>query len=304
MFLGTQDIQTTSGPASQVRGSFLPVPASSATVPVTRIGPGHGEPDTVFLHGLFSSNAMWRAMSRLQDPINAIALPLPGHFPWNTTPGETAALLNDFAFLEAWREGIRALTDRKVTLVAHSTGAFAALKMAALWPDLVERIVLLGGFSCGVTAAARSGAASYVTLPLAGSMVFRMLYELWLYSPSLYDRGLATAKAAGLGKRPHLPTERAMLADLRRCNPESLRAVVRWLRTTSIARDIAGITVPATVVVGMADPVVAAREQIELARALPRGTAIICNVGHLPMFEAPELVRRLVTQPKWISRAG
>ena len=304
MLLGGQDIQNTPENGSVVRGSFLPVPASPATVPVTGIGPGNGEPYTVFLHGLFSSNAMWRGISRLQDPLHAIALPLPGHFPWNTTPEETAALLEDFVFLEAWREAIRARTDRKVTLAAHSTGAFAALKMAALWPDLVERIVLFGAFSSGVTAAARSASASIVTLPFAGGMLFRMLYELWLHSPSLYDRGLATAKAADFGKRPHLPTERAMLTDLRRSNPESLRAVVRWLRTTSIVEDIAGISVPATVVVGMTDPVVGAREQIELARALPRGTAVICNVGHLPMFEAPELVRRLVTPPEWISRAG
>ncbi|WP_370322623.1 alpha/beta fold hydrolase [Oricola sp.] len=304
MVLGTQDIQNISRRGSLVGGPYLPVPASPATVPVTQIGPGHGEPDTVFLHGLFSSNSMWRAMSRLQDPLHAIALPLPGHFPWNTTPEETAALLGDFVFLEAWREAIRARTDRKVTLVAHSTGAFAALKMAALWPDLVERIVLFGAFSCGVTAAARSASASIVTLPLAGGMLFRMLYELWLYSPALYDRGLATAKAAGLGKSARLSPERAMHADLRRSNPESMRAVVRWLRATSIADDIAGISVPATVVIGTTDPVVGAREQIELARALPRGTAIICDVGHLPMFEAPELVRRLVVQPKWISRAG
>jgi len=304
MFLGTQDIRNASGPGSLVQRSFLPVPASPATVPVTRIGPGHGQPDTVFLHGLFSSNAMWRAMSQLQDPLCAIGLPLPGHFPWNTTPEVTAALLDDFAFLGAWRDSIRALTDRKVTLVAHSTGAFAALKMAALWPDLVERIVLFGAFSCGKTAAARSMSASIVTLPLAGSMVFRMLYDLWLYSPPLYDRGLATAKAAGLGKRPRLPTERAMHADLRRCDPESLRAVVRWLRATSIVEDIAGISVPATVVVGMTDPVVGAREQIELARALPHGTAVICDAGHLPMFEAPDLVRRLVRHSRSFSRAG
>ena len=77
-----------------------------------------------------------------------------------------------------------------------------------------------------------------------------------------------------------------------------------WNHFTLVASALGQATVPATVVIGTTDPVVGAREQIELARALPRGTAIICDVGHLPMFEAPELVRRLVVQPKWISRAG
>lgn len=283
----------------------LPATTNQLHAPVTRIGPWTGgEPDTVFLHGLLSSPAIWKGLSQPRDPLNAIAISLPGHFPWNTSSSDTKELLMDFAFIDEYRIRIRELTDRKVRLVAHSTGALVALKIAARWPDLVEGVVLFGAFACGKTSATRSLAANAVTLPVAGSSLFRLLYDLWLHSPGLYEKGLATAMANGCHGTTSRLHELAMLHDLRRSDPEALRTVIQWLQGISVSSELQDVSVPVTVVVGALDPVVSADEQMKLAQSVRNASAIICNFGHLPMFEAPELVRRLIRQPGWISSAG
>ncbi|MCI5074582.1 alpha/beta hydrolase [Oricola sp.] len=287
----TQPCSATLRPQS----AHIPALAAGSTVPDLRIGPATmRQPDTVFLHGVLSSPNMWKGLSRPDDPLNAVALPLPGHFPWALPPQDVANLLTDFKFLHAYRNRIRELTDRRVRLVAHSTGALAALKMAALWPDLIDRVVLFGALGCGRKAATRSMMANAVTMPWIGRSLFRLLYDLWLHSPNLYAMGVATAKARQDRREPLPIHEQTILRDLRRSDPESLRAVVRWLQTTSVTDDLPGIEVAVTVVIGARDPVVEADEQLRLARAIPSATAVICDAGHLPMFEAPRIVRNML----------
>lgn len=285
--------QFTKGPLVQ-----LPLPTADSSVPTRMFGyPDGPQPRTVFLHGVLGSSAMWKAVAAGEPTQRSIALPLPGHFPWRLDGADTAAALEDFAFLGDYRRAIRSSTNERVQIVAHSTGALVALKFASLYPELVSRLLLVGSFPCGKAAVGRSSMAMGTLLPLIGSPLFLALYHAWLHSPDTFALGLATAKAA-VAKTEADPasarSEQDMLRDLRRSDPEALRQVVGWLGRTSVAEDLSHIEVPVTVLVSQDDRVVDARYQLELAATLPFANAAVCRCGHLPMLESPELMRRLV----------
>lgn len=173
----------------------LPLPANNKSVPMRMFGyPDGPRPRTVFLHGVLGSTAMWKAVASAEPTRKSVALPLPGHFPWSLNGEETASALEQFAFLDAYRQAIRSVTRERVQLVAHSTGAPVALKFAALYPEMISRLVLAGSFPCGRSAARHNSMALGVLLPLIGSPLFLALYRSWLYSPKTFSLGMATAK--------------------------------------------------------------------------------------------------------------
>ena len=277
----------------------MPLPAllKDSQCPVRRFGlPTGPEPDTVFLHGVLCSTAMWKRVAIAEPERRSIALPLPGHYPWRMTPGETARALDEFAFLEAYRDAILKSAQTPVQIVAHSTGALVALKFAATFPDMVKRLVLAGAFANGRSAVGQSSMALVVLLPMIGSSLFDGLWRYWLYSPDTFLRGLSTAKAASAkaAGKGHTGREADMLRDLRRSHPESLRRVVDWLSRTSVEDDLSAVEAPVTVLVSQHDPIVGAQSQLKLATSLPNATAVVCRSGHLPMLEQPDLVRRVV----------
>lgn len=275
----------------------LPFPTDDKSVPMRLFGYPEGpEPRTVFLHGVLGSTAMWKAVATAEPVHRSVALPLPGHYPWTLDGSETASVLDGFAFLEAYRKAIGSVTTRPVQLVAHSTGALVALKFAALYPEMVSRLVLAGSFPCGQAAVRRSAMAMGVLLPLLGSQLFHALYRYWLYSPKTFAHGLATAKMPESPYAASTPArcEHEMLCDLRRSDPEALRQVIGWLGRTSLLDDLDRIEVPVTVLVSQDDPVVDAAAQLELAAALPVANAALLRCGHLPMLESPDLMHRLV----------
>lgn len=280
----------------------LPVPHEDNDVPVRSFGyPSGPQPDTVFLHGVLCSTAMWKRVA-MADPANrSIALPLPGHFPWRLDEASALHMLTDCRFLEAYRHAILKMTDRPVQIVAHSTGALIALKFAATYPEMVKRLVLTGAFACGRTAVGRSSMAMGVLLPLIGSSLFTGLYASWLHSPRTFALGLSTAKAPVAriaGAKPPVraldAVEKDMLRDLRRSDPKALRQVVQWLSRMTVNEDIRSIETPVTVAVTQEDNTVAPLTQLDLLNRLPNANAVICRSGHLPMLEVPEMMRRLV----------
>jgi len=276
----------------------LPLPIDEKIVPIRMFGYPDGPPlRTVFLHGVLGSTAMWKAVATVEPADRSVALPLPGHYPWTLDGAETAAALERFAFLDDYRRAIRSITTERVQIVAHSTGALVALKFAAIYPEMVSRLVLAGSFPCGRAAVGRSTMAASVMLPLIGSPLFLALYRSWLHSPGTFALGLASAKSLSphdTDDRTSLRCEREMLRDLRRSDPEALRQVVRWLGRTSLLDDLREIRVPATILVSQEDRVVDARMQIQLAASLPVANAALLRCGHLPMLESPDLLRSIV----------
>lgn len=280
--------------ASSEKTSALPVLVDELHAPVMRLGhPDALGTGTAFIHGVLGSPSMWKSVAG--DPLMgpSIGLPLPGHYPWTLNRVQTSSALNDFAFLQAYARALRGHMTGKVHIVAHSTGSMTALKFAALFPELVSKLTLVGAFADGGTAFMASRMGRTVAIPYLGPAVFSSLYNFWTSTPANYLYGLSTAMSKAHEEAPSA-AELSMLQDLRRSDWDALREVVLWIQHTDVREDLKHVRVPVTVLVSQDDPVVDVETQLKLVRDLPNSNAVICRLGHLPMFEAPHTMRRLI----------
>lgn len=154
---------------------------------------GGSGPAVLLLHGITSSAATWRtAAAHLAESHTVIAPDLPGH-------GESANPPGDFslgAYAASIRDLLALLDIERVTLLGHSLGGGIALQTTYLFPELVERLVLVssGGLGMDVHPVLRAATlpGSELVLPLltsrhllgAGDWVGRALNRVGVRVPS------------------------------------------------------------------------------------------------------------------------
>jgi magnesium chelatase accessory protein len=235
-----------------------------STGAVTDVGSG---PPVLLVHGQPGSRADWRALiPLLADDHRVIAIDRPGY----GTNREPSLGLEQNAFqlglLLAEREAVGA------TVVGHSLGAGIALAMAERSLG-AGALVLVG--AAGVEGTV--GALDHVlALPLVGafgvSAVRRITRTFWR------DR------------------ERPVVAAIEAWGSQSGRSFAReqraLLREHMVLESALGqIAVPATVVVGGRDRVVAPAAQRAIAGRIPGAVVVeLADAGHLiPLTRAPEL---------------
>ena len=271
-------------------------PGDTGLLPTMTFGTQPHNVKYVFIHGALSSPAIWTPLCAGSPAFNAAAFPLPGHHPWSVTPEETQQLLREEAFLDHYRDWILRFADAPVHLVAHSTGALAALLFAGRHPDLVKHLTLMGSFADGRKAVEAGMAGRAVTMPVIGKPLFESCCRLWLSSDARFDSGVSTVMSARGARADAATAEtlRHMHADLRRCAPQSLWQVILWLKDHSLETALADIHTPCTLVVGQGDPVVETAKQMTILQGLPNCVALLTDLGHLPMLERPAYLRRLL----------
>src|SRR5688572_5933064 len=133
---------------------------------------GSGAP-VLFIHGLLGTQRQWRRLiDRIDDSQRVIVPDLFGH-------GESAKPMGDYS-LSSHAATLRDLLDRleieTVTLVGHSLGGGIAMQFFYLFPERVERLVLVasGGLGREVTPLLRSA-----TLPGA-EQVLGVVASSWV----------------------------------------------------------------------------------------------------------------------------
>jgi pimeloyl-ACP methyl ester carboxylesterase len=249
---------------------------------LSRAGSG---PALVALHGIGSNAASFAPLvAHLPPGTPVIAWNAPGYggsqpldAPWPTA-ADYAARLADL--LDALGQA------GPVTLLGHSLGCLVAAAFAARHPDRVARLVL---------ASPALGHGAPVGGPLGVAAQAR-LDDLARLGPDAF----AAARAPRLLHRPETcpETAAAVTAAMAAIDPAGYAQAVRMLASGRLADDLAGLALPAEVIVGAEDiitpPDAARRAHAALPDACRGPLTLVPGCGHALPQQAPEaLARRL-----------
>ncbi len=250
-------------------------------------------PAMLFIHGILGSQGQWtQLIARLQNDHRVIVPDLFGH-------GESDKPVGDYS-LGAHAATLRDLLDRlgveRVTLVGHSLGGGIAMVFYYLFPERVERLVLVasGGLGREVNLVLRSA-----TLPGA-EWVLPVLASAWVR---------ARAEKAGralssVGWRPSTDIAAiwhgfTSLADAasRRAFLATTRAVIDPGGQTVNAHDYLPDTapIPTLIVWGSRDRMIPAWHAINAQKSMPGcRVELFEGAGHFPHLDEPDRFADLV----------
>jgi pimeloyl-ACP methyl ester carboxylesterase len=267
-------------------------------------------PVVVLIHGMAGSSVTWRQVApALAEHYTVVCPDLAGH-------GRSAKPRGDYS-LGAHACGVRdllvTLGYERATVVGQSLGGGIAMQFAYLFPQRVERLVLVssGGLGPEVSLLLRA-------LSLPGSEYVLPLVT-WPFLRDLVPR--VTGALGRVGVRPAPEVEEMWRAYASLADQEARLAFVHTLRSVV---DVAGQRVsaadrlylaseiPTMLVWGDRDPIIPVDHGRRAHEAMPGSRLeVFEGVGHFPQAERPEqFVRvlldflrttrpRLVTEDRW-----
>lgn len=252
-------------------------------------------PALLLIHGIGDNSTAWEPVhARLAQRYTVIAPDLLGH-------GQSAKPRADYsvaAYANGMRDLLSVLDIDKVTVVGHSLGGGVAMQFAYQFPQLVDRLILVGagGVTKDVNIALR-----FASLPL-GSEALALL-RLPLVLPALQTAGWLLGTVVGsTGIGRDIPNVLRILADL----PEptasaafsrTLRAVVDWRGQVVTMLDRCYLTesVPVQLIWGEKDAVIPVSHAHMAHAAMPGSRlAIFPGSGHFPFHDDPDRFVQLV----------
>jgi pimeloyl-ACP methyl ester carboxylesterase len=252
---------------------------------LTDVGSG---PPILFVHGMMSSRSTWADQwDRLAVDHRVLAPDLFGH-------GESAKPVGDYslgAHAASLRDLLDALGLTSVCVVGHSLGGGIAMQLAYLFPERVERLVLVssGGLGRELNPLLRAA-----TLP-GSEFVLPVLASGWLHEVG--DTALRVWGRAGLPAVSPSSTEAwrslATLADsdTRRAFLATSRSVIDPGGQTVSARNrLSGLSSRDVLLIWGARDRMIPSSHIEAARAeLPHSQVeILSRSGHFPHLDEPD----------------
>lgn len=244
-------------------------------------------PAVLFIHGLLGSHHHWAHLVDTLDTDHRVLAPdLFGH-------GASEKPMGDYS-LGAHAATLRDLLDRlgidRVTLVGHSLGGGVAMQLCYLFPERVERLVLVssGGLGRSVSRLLRSA-----TLPGA-EWVLPVIASGWVRG-QVETVGRTLAR---VGLRPRTDLTEAWHGFTSLADAESRRA---FLATTRSVIDPGGQTVtahdhlpmavdiPTLIVWGTRDKVIPVEHATAAQRAIPGSRVeLFEGAGHFPHLDQPD----------------
>lgn len=238
-----------------------------------------------YLHGMGYNATVWRSLcDRLGDvAFRHVALDFRGH-------GHSERRRRTFTNRRLARDVIAladALNIPRFTVVGHSFGGKVALQLAALAPQRIAQLVLLGGLGPGKVPIPRQSVRSI--LERAHNLPFvRATFQPWFtfWPNAAIDRALAS-----FSKTPQW----------------ALHKVCKIALWTDITPQCANIRIPTLIVAGRHDPVYGPGYQRQaVVPALSHAKLITLNCGHGLVLEQPRAiathVKRFLQQPESVKR--
>jgi pimeloyl-ACP methyl ester carboxylesterase len=233
-----------------------------------------GQKLVVLLHGAGADHSVWALQSRwlAYHGANVLAVDLPGH---GRSEGPA---LTDIGALADWTAGLIAATGSdRAALVGHSMGSLIALETAARFPNLIDRIALIGA------AAQMPVHADLLAAAEANSADAIAMVSLWgLGAPA--SLGGATAPGQWMLGGTQCLLERTAAGVLH----VGLAACNAYGAGTDAAAKIA---CPATLILGERDMMTPLKAGKALAALISGArTVALPGAGHMLMTERPDAV--------------
>lgn len=246
-------------------------------------------PVVLLIHGIGDNSTTWSTVqTKLAQRFTVIAPDLLGH-------GKSEKPRADYsvaAYANGMRDLLSVLDIEHVTVVGHSLGGGVAMQFAYQFPQLVDRLILVGagGVTRDVNIALR-----IASLPL-GTEALTML-RIPLVLPTLQALGrIGGALFGSTGMGRDLPHVLRILTDLPEPKASSaftrtLRAVVDWRGQVVTMLDRCYLTesIPVQLIWGSRDAVIPVAHA-DLAHAAMPGSRleIFDGSGHFPFHDDPE----------------
>jgi pimeloyl-ACP methyl ester carboxylesterase len=260
----------------------------------------------VLTHGWCVTEAIWHHQKEAfgNGPHTLVTWDLPGH--GHSTPMAKGRLTLEIA-VDALARVIDEVREPDVLLVGHSLGGVLTLGYLERHPDTARERVR--GIVLASTPLMHHGASGKRRLP--GARVRSELMALGMQlavENSLVDgwfareAGGSDERAAsyrlirtGFGPRPS-PSQIRFVRDMAASVPPQVRAdTFRAMRGFDLRSRLPQVNVPALVLAGAHDRLVAPEESRELAAMLPRAQMEeLPDAGHAPFLESAEEFNRLV----------
>ncbi|MEV3904129.1 MULTISPECIES: alpha/beta fold hydrolase [unclassified Mycobacterium] len=254
-------------------------------------------PAILLIHGIGDNSTTWSTVqTALAQRFTVIAPDLLGH-------GKSDKPRADYsvaAYANGMRDLLSVLDIDQVTVVGHSLGGGVAMQFAYQFPQLVERLILVGagGVTGDVNVALR-----IASLPLASEAL--ALLRLPLVLPALQAAGRIAGTALGSTRVGRdLPEMLRILADLPEPTASSafartLRAVVDWRGQVVTMLDRCYLTesVPVQLIWGSHDSVIPVGHAAMAHAAMPGSRLeVFDKAGHFPFHDEPERFVEVVEQ--------
>ena len=254
-------------------------------------------PALLLIHGVGDNSTTWNTVqAKLAQRFTVIAPDLLGH-------GQSDKPRADYsvaAYANGMRDLLSVLEIDKVTVVGHSLGGGVAMQFAYQFPQLVERLIMVGagGVTKDVNVALR-----FASLPMGGEAL--ALLRLPGVLPAIQFAGKVAGTVLGstrIGR--DLPDVLRILRDL----PEptasaaftrTLRAVVDWRGQVVTMLDRCYLTesVPVQLIWGEQDAVIPVSHALMAHSAMPGSRLeIFKRSGHFPFHDDPDRFVEVVEQ--------
>ena len=246
---------------------------------------GTGHP-LLLLHGFTGRGSSWGAhATAFAREFRVVVVDLPGHGR-SGIPSDPAR-----ASVERSADDLAEILNREHCVPAHvlgySLGARIALRLAAMHPEVVRRLVLESPSAGPATEAERATrrAADAQRADRLEQKGIRAFVSEWEHEPVL----------AGLRDLPRPLAER-LRADRLRNNPAGLAASLRGAGQGSMEplhEHLAKIRAPTLVISGALDRVGRSRADAVVAGVPGAKLAVVADTGHTPHLESPAAFRSL-----------
>lgn len=246
-------------------------------------------PAVLLIHGIGDNSTTWTTVqSALAQRFTVIAPDLLGH-------GKSDKPRADYsvaAYANGMRDLLSVLDIERVTVVGHSLGGGVAMQFAYQFPQLVDRLILVGagGVTKDVNIALRAASLPLGTEALA-------LLRIPLVLPALQAFGRIGGGLFGSTRMGRdLPDVLRILTDLPEPKASSafartLRAVVDWRGQVVTMLDRCYLTesIPVQLIWGSDDAVIPVAHAALAHAAMPGSTLeIFDGSGHFPFHDNPD----------------